>query len=72
MQGSSNEANDHDYWNHSNPGFGQSRYRNCRITHGSSTWYFSFMGRKERQLKKLAEQKAEREERDLAFFTRHR
>ena len=36
---------DHDYWTHGREG----RYdTGCGITHGESSWYFSYMGRKEK------------------------
>jgi len=43
---SRNERNeDYDYWHHAD------RFTydtHCRIKHGQPTWYFSFMGRKEK------------------------
>jgi hypothetical protein len=49
MMCSSKTKNDEDrqYWNWSQTG----RYAyntHCRIKHGQPTWYFSFMGRKEK------------------------
>lgn len=46
MSSSKNEENeDKDYWTHATRGV----YDNdCRISHGQPTWYFSFMGRKEK------------------------
>lgn len=35
---------DDDYWRHNEPGAWGDK---CRIQHGQSTWYFSFMGRRE-------------------------
>jgi hypothetical protein len=53
MAASSIEAEDEDYWRHNE--FGYYRHRGtCRVSHGQPTWYFSFMGRKERQTKKMA------------------
>lgn len=37
---------DSDYWHHNMPRFAWDS--NCSITHGQPTWYFSFMGRKEK------------------------
>ena len=36
--------NDDDYWRHNESGVWGDK---SRIQHGQSTWYFSFMGRKE-------------------------
>lgn len=41
---SGNRDNDADYWSHNQPGVWGDKYR---IQHGQSTWYFSFMGRRE-------------------------
>lgn len=39
---------DGDYWNHNNLAILLETWdRNCGISHGRNTWYFSFMGRKE-------------------------
>lgn len=44
MNVSGNRDNDADYWSHNQPGVWGDK---CRIQHGQSTWYFSFMGRRE-------------------------
>lgn len=36
---------DFDYWHHADRGIYD---RACRVKHGQPTWYFSFMGRKEK------------------------
>ena len=46
MKTSSNEADDAEYWNNSKHAWFQER--SCRIKHGRSSWYFSFMGKKEK------------------------
>jgi hypothetical protein len=46
MCSSKNKQNeDSDYWTHADPRVYDAH---CRIKHGQPTWYFSFMGRKER------------------------
>lgn len=39
---------DEDYWRHEED---EKWDDGCRISHGQPTWYFSFMGRKEKQIK---------------------
>ena len=39
---------DEDYWHHSDLGVGWDK--GCRIRHGQPSWYFSFMGRKEKMI----------------------
>jgi hypothetical protein len=40
-----NRDEDEEYWNHHKPGIWKGK---CRIEHEQSTWYFSFLGRKEK------------------------
>jgi hypothetical protein len=49
---------DTDYWEHDRI---RDWSRQCRIKHGQSTWYFSFMGRK---AKMDAHQEAQRQRRN--------
>ena len=44
------ENSDHDYWLHDTF---EEWDKGCRIEHGSSTWWFSFLGRYERREKHL-------------------
>jgi hypothetical protein len=45
MYCSINRDEDEKYWDHHEDGIWK---RKCRIEHGDSTWYFSFLGRKEK------------------------
>jgi hypothetical protein len=46
MCSSKNTQNeDSDYWTHTDP---RVYDEHCRISHGQPTWYWSFMGRKEK------------------------
>jgi len=53
---------DRDYWTHD---FKDEWDVNCRIQHGQSTWYFSFMGRKsEMKAHQLQKQKMQQEQKN--------
>jgi hypothetical protein len=39
---------DEDYWRHDETGVAWDR--KCRISHGQATWYYSFMGRRQKQI----------------------
>lgn len=45
MNVSGGRDEDAEYWNHNTPNVWGDK---CRIQHGQSTWYFSFMGRREK------------------------
>jgi len=70
MRTSSIEAEDEDYWRHAEKGYYRSR-GTCRVPHGQPTWYFSFMGRKERQNKKMAGLDELKREEDERVFKMH-
>lgn len=46
MKHSKTEDMDGDYWVHAKPNVHWDH--KCRIKHGEPTWYYSFMGRKEK------------------------
>jgi hypothetical protein len=70
MRASSIEAEDEDYWRHAETGYYRSRGI-CRVSHGQPTWYFSFMGRKERQTKRMAGLDKLKMEEDERVFKMH-
>lgn len=70
MRASSIEAEDEDYWRHAETGYYRSRGI-CRVSHGQPTWYFSFMGRKERQAKRMAGLDKLKMEEDERVFKMH-
>lgn len=39
---------DEDYWNHAEDGVAWDE--DCRISHGQPSWYFSFLGRRQKML----------------------
>jgi len=39
---------DEDYWAHARPQYAWDS--ECRVDHGQPTWYFSFMGRREKMI----------------------
>jgi hypothetical protein len=45
MYCSGNRDEDDEYWNHHVDGIWGEK---CRIQHGQSSWYFSFLGRKDK------------------------